>query len=449
MKLKWLYNVTIILCINHAFIGLTHAQLAQDWWFDVEIILFKRDLDVQIDEDFSNAIEALEITAQRDLISLPLLRQTDSLLSIRRSLPMCFTNNQAQERLGTSALFPQLTSLMMPLTLHENMFGTIGNFILPLNNPLPELDTVIASPARSDKSTRFSDEPYGINAQLIPKDGIIRRDDVHTALAKTRLLRPSGLYDGLSLKPLTALFNDVTLNTSIRCIEQITPRLSGPLPKQLTDESEYVNGNERVVASEYLRLSEFADDLFTQRDIQPLLHTVWRQNIVFGESNAEFFALKAGEKLVLPALAQEEQKDDVISIDSFEHGGSFSAVLNALQEDIVNQTTRNWEDNTKEDKPLIDEESINETDDVFEIEGRIKVYLQNINRIPYLHIDSDIMHHQFAINEEGVPEIRSYPFEQRRRIISKQIHYFDHPAFGMIVRLERYDPSTNEDEDAE
>ena len=29
-------------------------------------------------------------------------------------------------------------------------------------------------------------------------------------------------------------------------------------------------------------------------------------------------------------------------------------------------------------------------------------------------------------------------FNQLRRVISQQVHYFDHPLFGMVVRINRY-----------
>jgi hypothetical protein len=34
--------------------------------------------------------------------------------------------------------------------------------------------------------------------------------------------------------------------------------------------------------------------------------------------------------------------------------------------------------------------------------------------------------------------LQSVNFNQLRRVISKQVHYFDHPLFGMIVRINRY-----------
>jgi len=44
--------------------------------------------------------------------------------------------------------------------------------------------------------------------------------------------------------------------------------------------------------------------------------------------------------------------------------------------------------------------------------------------------------------------LHSVNFNQLRRVISKQVHYFDHPLFGMVVRINRHKwPEVPKDED--
>ena len=76
----------------------------------------------------------------------------------------------------------------------------------------------------------------------------------------------------------------------------------------------------------------------------------------------------------------------------------------------------------------------------YEMDGKIKVYLDYVNQIPYLHLDTAFNHFSLTVDENGNTELNTFPSKQRRRVISKQIHYFDHPAFGVIVRLERFNP---------
>jgi hypothetical protein len=127
----------------------------------------------------------------------------------------------------------------------------------------------------------------------------------------------------------------------------------------------------------------------------------------------------------------------------------------------------------------------------------MKVYLRNINRVPYLHIDSNLDYRQPIFDLNKVPKIQglsttlpnqsavvlnqlqtgspqpdslqpgtlqpstlqpdyqkpnflqSVNFNQLRRVISKQVHYFDHPLFGMVVRLNRYRWPEEEEVEAE
>ena len=115
--------------------------------------------------------------------------------------------------------------------------------------------------------------------------------------------------------------------------------------------------------------------------------------------------------------------------------------------------------------------------ELWQLDGGITVYLRNINRVPYLHIDSNLDFRQPIFDSSKTQQLESlltnlpnqgavvvdqlrqpsslqpnsHPppvqkpnflqsvnFNQLRRVISKQVHYFDHPLFGMIVRLNRY-----------
>ena len=102
---------------------------------------------------------------------------------------------------------------------------------------------------------------------------------------------------------------------------------------------------------------------------------------------------------------------------------------------------------------------------IWEIDGTMKVFLKYINRVPYLHIDSALFYRQpvplsyfsnsdidainqtialnTADNDNGAAteveyRLASVPLAEQRRVISTQLHYFDHPLFGFIVQIRRY-----------
>jgi len=72
------------------------------------------------------------------------------------------------------------------------------------------------------------------------------------------------------------------------------------------------------------------------------------------------------------------------------------------------------------------------------VDGLVRVTVER-----YLHLDLDLRLHlpdsavQATPQEYGVPEIR---LRQQRRMRSKELHYFDHPRFGVIALITPYEP---------
>jgi hypothetical protein len=121
-----------------------------------------------------------------------------------------------------------------------------------------------------------------------------------------------------------------------------------------------------------------------------------------------------------------------------------SADINAKEVDlIVNNSTDN---NMVITQPL----------QPWSVDGLFKVYLEN----RYLFIDTELN----IVKESKSPSVLSQEqdvlnkhskisqqtnrvsFKQDRRVISGEIHYFDHPNIGMIVQIRRFDPSEPADE---
>lgn len=187
-------------------------------------------------------------------------------------------------------------------------------------------------------------------------------------------------------------------------------------------------------------LIDYAEKVFRQRDISPLIHTAWRQEVQFGIDKAPFFRVIAGKlldtnntpKFLPPNILSLENEDDT-SINSSED------FFEQLQKELEDNTPVDWLSLTEQAQQE-DLEPINDDKAQWELDGLFKVYLDYVNQVPYLHIESEFKHHRLSLNAQGDAQLDVYPFKQRRRIISKQIHYFDHPAFGIIVRLERFTP---------
>lgn len=76
-----------------------------------------------------------------------------------------------------------------------------------------------------------------------------------------------------------------------------------------------------------------------------------------------------------------------------------------------------------------------------ELSGDIIFYLSR-----FFHIDVNIKLKEPQKNffaTEGAPSFNTYKIDDNRRIKSKEIHYFDHPKFGMLVYVNPIKTSTH------
>jgi len=83
-------------------------------------------------------------------------------------------------------------------------------------------------------------------------------------------------------------------------------------------------------------------------------------------------------------------------------------------------------------------------DALFEIDGRIKISLSK-----FLDVDADLLYRR-QVNlpdADGLPvtEFRQFRLTEFRRMKSKTIHYLDHPLFGVVIGIDRYESAKGKD----
>jgi hypothetical protein len=284
-------------------------------------------------------------------------------------------------------------------------------------------------------------------------------------------------------------------------------------PKHIKRVPEIINGTQWqkkrsafLLPTSNMHMSDLYNKINRQRDITPILHLNWRQEVKFGRDKGQTFRLFAGENFAeqfdvngLPLIDDTDSLFDSLSTatDEFyipeqalagltpnQHhvllspnndkrseavtGDLFTRIAIALEDDTPIKIEHR-DAQTEQQTPYIDPAMLKE---LWQLDGEITVYLRNIGRVPYLHIDSDLDFRQprFApqktphiagssddVSEQGAIVVNpmqqqdsmqsnylqpnylhSVNFNQLRRVISRQVHYFDHPLFGMIVRINRY-----------
>ena len=150
-----------------------------------------------------------------------------------------------------------------------------------------------------------------------------------------------------------------------------------------------------LLSPEQLQFTEQQSEL-VRKGLKPILHTGWRFK---GErkSRSQSLKLYGGKYLQTQPIAADTH---------FEN--SFISVINPIQTLTP---------------------AAQENQEKWELDGFFNIYLRH-----YLYINSEF---DFSEKLEN-GELQSARFAQFKRVISGEIHYFDHPKMGMIVQIRKF-----------
>jgi len=496
-------NVFVVI-LTASVLSQSANAVEQPWWFDVEVILFERNVEVanlsekfkpsQLEQSASNVLDLLTPYLQPDLSYL------------RAGLPYC----RASNRLKVKTQYAQDFTFPLPVVKkNESYSHQTGKQQVQETKQ----DLTVEPNEVTEENSQYQVPTTDIFVKLDETLSLAQttdNEDVKSAgiksTAKSILIRPS----------IQVEFIEWQIPSEFLCAyaEQIDPSFASivSLQNEVSSASQsnenkrvpqIINGNEWqrnrapfLLPTSTMYMSELYEKIKRQRNITPILHINWRQEVKFGREDAQTFRLFAGENFTekfdanglplvndtdslfdtlnqptgefyipeqeLTGLTPEQKQALLVSINgkALEPVADdlFAKITAALADDTpINfaQVQGLTEQQTTNIDPLIFKE-------LWRLDGGITVYLRNVNRIPYLHIDSNLDIRQpifdpnktqktqglstnlsgqdaVVVNPLQQPNfLQSVNFNQLRRVISKQVHYFDHPLFGMIVRINRH-----------
>ncbi|MCF2946996.1 peptidoglycan binding protein CsiV [Paraglaciecola aquimarina] len=528
----------------------------QEWWFDVEVILFDRHQATDsVSEKFRQSSLLANENQALDLFT-PYL--TPDLSFVRAGLPFCRASRieLEQQKHQEKFAFPepeQETELdpeqkvesaeQRSSSIHDNELtesSTLADTALDTKNQdLPQQDTDQPSDDNFEYQVVSSDI-FSDNQSVIDTNQAVNKESNQT---DQEILKAEGSDAEVSVlsEQKRAPMHDLTVDwiewqapQRYPCVyaEQVEPSLlsyqlyletvnQDPL-EQLSQMPVEINGVEWqqkqqqnqgsfLLPKDLLRMQDLYQSIKKQKDIEPLLHTSWRQKVTFGAENAQSYRLFAGknyasefaasglrkakeqaelsaqqpisEKFYIPdeelRTMSTEQKQTWIASHQNEDvtvpEGSFD-LFTKIEQALNDNSDLSTEFYVSQQVQPISDETNDSLGQLWQIDGNIKVYLKNVGRVPYLHIDSNLDYRKPVFDPNITTEssttkqtstnllatdeltnqltsnldpassieapqtnfIQSANFNQLRRVISKQVHYFDHPLFGMIVRIHRY-----------
>jgi hypothetical protein len=504
-----------------------------EWWFDVEVILFERNLEtVNISEKFKQSRLEKPSSDILDLLT-PYLKPDLSYL--RAGLPYC----RASKQLAVKTQYEQDFAFALPVLETNASSYPQKDEEQKQKSQILAVDAdenfqyQVASTdifANTDNSKPSAKTADAENVSFYNSEQNLNNDEDHQAntaqTPKTNLARP----------PVEVKFVEWQLPSNLLCAyaEQIDPSFDSIIALQIDSTSgqhsdlikrvpDIIDGTEWqtkrgafLLPTATMYMNELYEKIKKQRDITPILHVSWRQEVKFGRKDAHTFRLFAGENFAeqfdangipvvddtdslfdslnqptdeyylpdqeLVGLTPEQQQALIKHINGIGSEAVTEDLFARIAAALADDSPINIEQNDTQTTQQTPMENTAILKELWRLDGGITVYLRNVGRIPYLHIDSNLDFRQpifdlkkalrvpglstnysgrdvIAINPLLQPGslqtnsqqpnfLQSVNFNQLRRVISKQVHYFDHPLFGMIVRINRYRwPETEQETD--
>lgn len=465
---KHLNRFMAMLALTCCSVNPVWAQGQDPWWFEVEAIIFERNIDVdEVEEHFPLELTPIEVNGLPDFIRDTLLPDFDYL---RQGADICLSDDNviplpAQTRAipqfydvrtdeGLASILAKADHPVSKALLQESLIFNLDWVIqnTPSQQWQAQLDQFLLAPNSAFSSWREQ------NSIVMVQDA--ERNSDSPQFSPTQL--PETLY---CQWPAEAELFATAEGERLRqqaFLPQIPNTIDGlELPYS---EKAY------TLPSGLLELKSLRRNINRTRGLNVLLHTAWRQNVIVGRENAPWYRLTAGENFSrhyhysgLPKQAATETPTQA-SQESV-----FSKIKDILQrEDAVEiQADARSEELAALQQPHLNDESLT----TWTLDGRIKIFIEYLGRTPYLHLDSDLNFRKPVFvdwykdqsskqsvsndNEDDNRTVRPAPnflkafhFDQLRRMISTELHYFDHPFFGMVVQIRRYqrpEPPTPDD----
>lgn len=475
----------------------------EDWWFDVEVIVFKRSLALtELDEQFELSANLLAPTTDADIISDII---TPDISWLKQGLLQC--GSTVQPELPEYQLNLDILALSQP--------------DLPAESDAPELELAREAAPTALTADQITDSPLSntdvdMNAEEAAPIPLTAQDiaDLWLEAMGMNDIRSISVPEFSYCEPPTPW---LTYHDNTWHIHASDNRLPTPLALPVTPEgNDWPNASHaHLLTQSQQQLASLSRQIRQSKDLTRLLHVTWRQPVKFGKEEAFNVRLFAGKNYAsefnldgterqqndtlysrLDATISEHLPTDAVTGDGLGHALPLSALddntasneapifpplntpeafddaaepqgarlisdfFNSLEHALDSPSPIGFDElNALHQRDIID----NANDDdinpalrtpIWQLDGNMKVFLKYINRVPYLHIDSELFYRQpIAIDDTSNPMIKhaggvsahtpeyqlvSLPFSEQRRVISKQLHYFDHPLFGMIVQIRRY-----------
>ena len=493
MKIK--QAVTLISSLILAQPAMNMA-IAAERWFEVEVILVSQLGDkTKLKEAFPESSSLPTYRRSYDLLT-PYLNP--DINTLKQQLPACDSNGYPSSLLEQASelpLFPSLKTIE-EIELTTELLSEQRLIVEQQDVEQQYLDptTVLSQETRTDPFAQEMDDDQDTsititdtNADLLlPPESEellpLTKEQADLVIAaqqefsahKFNYSAPNSYNTMCIIDEHT--FNDINPDSSIYSYQGFTVT---EMPRTISAAEDLFSKQPYLLNQASLKLDDIVKQLRRSKNFRPMLHLGWRQP-VYSERRARAIQLFAGSNLQsnyqsAQAIYNQQQQqllEEEDTISNILNSSSEQVKTGKLTSEIDIATQINQAKTTRLTEILARIDSIESADTAISslsqdltlalenqtsmmdsaplppiqpwfIDGFLRVHLHR----NYLNITADfnVLNQTLAQQEtlrlkptdatSELNELKAIRFQQRRRVISKQIHYFDHPYLGMIVQI--------------
>ena len=488
MKLKHLtlLSAAFIFSLQASEAGKTKA----DRWFEMEVILFSQLGDkAKLKEQFPENTALPNYRRVIDLLG-PYLNPNVS--SLKQLLPSC-----------NSPIYSE-SFIEQAITTIKDQPYYIEKTLVELEDSIVEtIDNIEATSYFSDGTNTSNNVENNVLPSSTFDNPVI--DQQPETLTDEELVARSALLlqaqDEFSPTPLnyveeTASFPKVVCTISVERFNQLNHENTfdsytafniDKMPSTISHSEEVYSDNDYLLNNESLKLHSIVKQLKRSKNFKPLLHFGWRQKtktkrlavpmkVYAGENYALHYEKEL--KQYQQQLEQEKLQEEALNQVLFENNSPIDErSVEALKQQAITERIKELivklPDLSTDTASLLNEinnevtatQNILNSNDLltapvkppqdWTIDGFLKVEVDF-----FLHITADfnVMNMSLAqlATQQLLPanevhdsaQLETINFKQDRRVRSKEIHYFDHPYMGMIIRILPYKKPIKEVEES-
>jgi len=465
-----------------------------DRWFEMEVILFSQLGDkAQLKEQFP---ENLPLPKYRKIIDLLAPYLNPDISSLKQKLPSCDAPiypetllDQAIISLKEQPYYVEKSLAELEIEMSESIDDIATNSSVSqfsdgtdtLNNLVNRKEDIPQSNGTQNVYTesQFVEEQSStISAEeLAQRSKLLAQAEAELSSIQFNYSHETASFDELICTISVEKFALLNQFGNEKLFESYTAFNIDKMPSVIDNSEDIYSDNDYLIDNDSLKLHGIVKQLARSKNFKPLLHFGWRQKtktkrlavpmkVFAGENFAYHYEqeLQQYQQQLEQAQTQEEALNKALGNNASsiaelsEDALKEQAIAARLQELLVklpNLSTEPVDLLDEIDRDITNTNAALNSNNMFQvpvkppqdwtIDGFLKVEVDF-----YLHITADfnVMNMSLAqlATQQLLPvekeldsaRLKTINFKQDRRVRSKEIHYFDHPYMGMIIRILPY-----------